>query len=961
MFLLIDIDDASDSLDSTTRAVLVGFVNSLLDCSEGLNLVFVRRAGGPVSQNIWAELLNGIPLQKILGWHEFHSREITASQNLTINQAIKNKFLQDLGIKNIARLSTAITRSSSRPVSDSIFVHFLQESVELTHKNTYLTAQKIAGTLAQMDVPDDQEFEVRGQFTASLLELRASLESAGVTAETLSETQFVRLANFIEINEKLVSSFKRLNLAPETCSWLVEGPFHGSYSLSEINREFAAQLGHIGKNVSIHPVKRDPQPKSWLHETANSGLDIVISQNFQANYDVVTGNNYPPEVEAFNGRVNILHGYAWEESGFPSKFVSDFNSYLDGITVASNHTKKILIDNGVKLPILVTGIGLKDYKSEVIEPSSRNKVFTFLHVSSWFHRKGGDLLLEAFGQGFTKDQNVRLVIKTFPNPHNDVQGDVAKFKARFPNHAPVEVINEDMDEDSVAKLYDASDVVVMPSRAEGFGLPLAEALLRGKFVIATGWSGLTEISTSSRVTLIDFDFQKAKSHLNLFDSVWAEPRVSDLVISMKRHFELSSETQTLDSATETIRDLQSQFNWDKVTKKVISFAEHLNQVSFSTPPRIALMSTWNSKCGIAEYSRYLVGGDNSDFVILADKSSDVIYEDTDNVQRIWSKWDDRSLDKVIRTLVTSGIRVIGIQFHWGFFTAKGFHSFVQTLRSVGIASVVTLHSSQPNADYPLSDLALVVDALAMCDRVIVHGVDDLNNLKHSGIVHNATLLPHGINRPKTVYSRQGISSRSDEIQIGTFGFMFPHKGLEEMILAADELRRRGIPFKLNMLNSEYDSVESEKLARKCRALIKSLKLSKFVSLETSFLSDDEALAKLSRLDLIVYPYLSTNESASGAVRFGIGSGAEVAVAPLKIFNDVADVVTYLPGTRPQDIADGIEAIFNRKISADSKIGDQKEAWLSQHDFETVGYRYRNMLLSLDVNKSFEDSFKIDQP
>ena len=64
-------------------------------------------------------------------------------------------------------------------------------------------------------------------------------------------------------------------------------------------------------------------------------------------------NLYPPRVQDMDAKFNILHSYGWEESEFPNSWVEDFNSYLQGITVMSSQVKKILIDNGVSIPISI--------------------------------------------------------------------------------------------------------------------------------------------------------------------------------------------------------------------------------------------------------------------------------------------------------------------------------------------------------------------------------------------------------------------------------------------------------------------------------------------------------------------------------------------------------------------------------------------------------------------------------
>ena len=69
----------------------------------------------------------------------------------------------------------------------------------------------------------------------------------------------------------------------------------------------------------------------------------------------------------------------------------------------------------------------------------------------------------------------------------------------------------------------ACDALVAPSRGEGFGLPLAEAMFSGLPVVATGYGGHMDFCDADNTYLVDYSFARAETHFGLPNSMWAEP------------------------------------------------------------------------------------------------------------------------------------------------------------------------------------------------------------------------------------------------------------------------------------------------------------------------------------------------------------------------------------------------------------------------------------------------------
>jgi len=196
--------------------------------------------------------------------------------------------------------------------------------------------------------------------------------------------------------------------------------------------------------------------------------------------------------------------FAWEESTVPQHIVEDFNRYLDGIGVTSEFVKTALRDAGVDVPIEVVSNGV-----DRPDPNARCDAPELEHLSRFAsctsaraslgkgRRPFGRLLRRVSGA-----EDVSLILKTFPNPHNLVGDHLAELRAHHLDPPDVRWIDRDMDEASVDALYAIASCYVHPARGEGFGLPVAEAMAAGVPVIATAHSGLADFVSDATANTI---------------------------------------------------------------------------------------------------------------------------------------------------------------------------------------------------------------------------------------------------------------------------------------------------------------------------------------------------------------------------------------------------------------------------------------------------------------------------
>lgn len=773
------------------------------------------------------------------------------------------------------------------------------------------------------------------------------------TPVTPLETDLEATAACICKNELVTNRAVRACELGQSITWRIEGPFDSSYSLALINRETARALTALGHQVVLHSTEGpgDFEPAAdFLQANPDLARMYALSVQFPPeSTEVLSRNLYPPRVHDMNCGMNLLHHYAWEEAGFPSEWVDAFNEHLQGITCLSKHVEKILIDHGVTVPLSTSGCGVDH--GEHIQPDAGFEVkarkFRFLHVSSCFPRKGVDILLDAYGRAFTDADDVSLIIKTSPNPHNEVHRWLAERQKANPRYPHVIILEQDLTESALKALYQQCHVFAAPSRAEGFGLPLAEAMLSGLPVITTAWGGQLEFCGETTAWLVDYKFERARTHFELFDSVWAEPDIDHLQRILREVYSLPAD-QRREKSYRGRRRLLEHHRWINAAERAVRSARTWAQITRPPKPRIGWITTWNTRCGIAAYSRHLIENMPAPVTVLASHAGALTQPDDANVARCWHADEGEGLEALGQTIGRHGIDTIVIQFNYCFFNFERLAVFIERQIDAGRVVAMTMHSTiDPIHVLPHKRLSGLSHALKRCHRVLVHSVNDLNHLKEMGLVENVALFPHGIvDYSPSEPLEPGF--RGHKV-IASYGFFLPHKGLVELVEAVALMRRAGEEVRLLMVNAEYPAPDSARLIEDVRTRIRRLGMEEHVRMITDYLPDEESLSYLSQADLIVFPYQNTGESSSAAVRYGLASDRPVAVTPLDIFEDVRPAVFQLPGQSPEKLAEGIkEALFHlARNSEDAQaIASASRRWRETHRCSRLGKRLYGMLQAL---------------
>jgi glycosyltransferase involved in cell wall biosynthesis len=165
----------------------------------------------------------------------------------------------------------------------------------------------------------------------------------------------------------------------------------------------------------------------------------------------------------------------------------------------------------------------------------RRGPFTVLAMAdtrSSLSRKNPAGAIEAFAKAFGDAPSARLILK-LSGRDEEVDAFLAPFGGKLGEN--VEILRNHLDEAGLAALYGRADVLLSLHRAEGFGLPMLEALARGIPVVATAWSGNTDFTDALNSVPVPCELVPVADPAAIYHgSRWAEPDVAAAAEGLRR-------------------------------------------------------------------------------------------------------------------------------------------------------------------------------------------------------------------------------------------------------------------------------------------------------------------------------------------------------------------------------------------------------------------------------------------
>lgn len=267
---------------------------------------------------------------------------------------------------------------------------------------------------------------------------------------------------------------------------------------------------------------------------ANTLFDVYDSDfKFSFNLSMVNSPELPYlmdkyGVNNFKGRYNIGLWY-WELVDINQEWHASFQ-LIDELWVTSEYIYNNVIQcspipvHKIILPIVID--------TDKVTPSRENfklPLNIFLYIFAFDHnsliaRKNPFAVIDAFRMAFGARKDVGIVIKTLNGINHPLSERVLRDACIDLN---VFFIDEDLDRYETLSLYATCNSFVSLHRAEGFGMSIAEAMLLGKAVIATGYSGNMEFMNHQNSLPVRYKLVQITEDHGPYkkDQWWAEPDI----------------------------------------------------------------------------------------------------------------------------------------------------------------------------------------------------------------------------------------------------------------------------------------------------------------------------------------------------------------------------------------------------------------------------------------------------
>ncbi len=347
---------------------------------------------------------------------------------------------------------------------------------------------------------------------------------------------------------------------------------HSGYGTAARNNIVA--MLKAGIDLTVFPVTFEKTHTNYGDTGTLIGNHTNVRKDFDVNIIHLTPENWSKFI--VSGKYNI--GYTvWETDKLPISWVKLINQ-VNEVWVPSEWNKEVFINSGITIPIKVVPHTLDITLPNQTYPEimSNDSSFKFYSIFQWTERKNPLGLLTAYLSEFNSEDNVTLILKTYQfgfdyDQQVDIKTKVKNLKQQLglQSYPKINFIGDLLMPKDIYSLHSTGNCLVSIHRGEGSGLTLQEAMLFGKPIIATNWSGNLEFTKPDNSYLVDYELRSVSGmpwDKYTPDQMWADPSINHTKERMRYVYTHQDEAKVVGLKAQSY--ISSNFSYDVIGNKI---------------------------------------------------------------------------------------------------------------------------------------------------------------------------------------------------------------------------------------------------------------------------------------------------------------------------------------------------------------------------------------------------------
>lgn len=346
-------------------------------------------------------------------------------------------------------------------------------------------------------------------------------------------------------------------------------------------------------HIDLRSFEHRADPSCFQDVASPENADILSSLATQKRlnkYDVHIIHMTPDLWPRVKHNASCRIGYcAWETDRIPSFWRAGLES-VNQVWVPCFYNQKAVSNVCITAPAYVIPhcFDLEEKRLQLASVPTLNltgaspSTTIFYSIGQWIERKNFGELIRAYCATFSSGEDVLLALKTFIGRGQSNETEILKEaigiikkKLRLPDTPPILLINKKLSNQEIIGLHKTADIYISLHRAEGWGLPVSDAILYGNEVIVSNYGGVSDFCNSENANLVScietFVYGMEFSVNYNGRMIWGQPNLVEASKMMRRAYLAKQNHQPLGGHQSTME----KFSYTNVSNKMIALMEEV--------------------------------------------------------------------------------------------------------------------------------------------------------------------------------------------------------------------------------------------------------------------------------------------------------------------------------------------------------------------------------------------------